>query len=99
MRYHLRKDLRRRTSYFYTERQRFLLKALSMNQTLPAFVRSLARTKLSRYSQDCSATRSVNRCALTGKSRSIYRVTHLNRHIFKWMADAGKLPGIRRSSW
>lgn len=99
MDYLLKKDKRRRKSFYYSEIKRFMLKAISMNQMIHMNLRIAARVKLFQYPQDCSATRHVNRCALTGKSRSIYRYAHLNRHTFKMMANDGLLPGIRKSSW
>ncbi len=49
--------------------------------------------------RDASPSRLRNRCQLTGRSRGYIRVYGLSRIAFRDMARAGKIPGIRKSSW
>ena len=49
--------------------------------------------------RDSSPSRLRNRCQLTGRSRGYIRVYGLSRIAFRDMARAGKIPGIRKSSW
>jgi len=49
--------------------------------------------------RDSSPSRLRNRCQLTGRGRGYIRVYGLSRIAFRNMARAGKIPGIRKSSW
>ena len=49
--------------------------------------------------RDASPSRLRNRCQLTGRARGYIRVYGLSRIAFRDMARAGKIPGIRKSSW
>lgn len=49
--------------------------------------------------RDSSPSRLRNRCQLTGRGRGYIRVYGLSRIAFRDMARAGKIPGIRKSSW
>ena len=49
--------------------------------------------------RDGSPSRLRNRCQLTGRARGYIRVYGLSRIAFRDMARAGKIPGIRKSSW
>ena len=40
-----------------------------------------------------------NRCALTGRSRGVYRKFKLSRIAFRELAAIGQIPGITKSSW
>ncbi len=49
--------------------------------------------------RDASPSRLRNRCQLTGRARGYIRVYGLSRIAFRDMARAGKIPGVRKSSW
>jgi small subunit ribosomal protein S14 len=57
---------------------------------------SLALQKLPR---DSAATRGRNRCALTGRSRGVYRKFGLGRHKLREAAMRGEVPGLKKASW
>ena len=40
-----------------------------------------------------------NRCLITGRSRSYYRMFGLSRHLLRDMSHYGLLPGVTKSSW
>jgi small subunit ribosomal protein S14 len=54
---------------------------------------------LQRLPRNASPVRLRNRCAMTGRSRGYMREFGVSRIIFREMARAGKIPGIRKSSW
>jgi len=56
-------------------------------------------TALQALPRDSSPSRLRNRCQLTGRGRGYIRVYGLSRIAFRDMARAGKIPGIRKSSW
>jgi len=54
---------------------------------------------LQKLPKNSSAVRLHNRCNLTGRPRGYMRQFGLSRVTFREMALAGKLPGIKKSSW
>ena len=54
---------------------------------------------LQKLPRDASPVRLNNRCALTGRSRAYMRKFGVSRIVFREMALAGKIPGIRKASW
>ena len=43
--------------------------------------------------------RVVRRCELTGRPKGVYRKFGLSRAKLRELAMAGKLPGVKKSSW
>ena len=58
-----------------------------------------AAVKLQKLPRDGSYTRQRNRCAVTGRTRGVYRKFGLCRICLREMAHAGQLPGVTKSSW
>ena len=54
---------------------------------------------LQRLPRDASPSRLRNRCQITGRGRAYIRTYGISRIIFRDMARAGKIPGIRKASW
>ncbi len=54
---------------------------------------------LQKLPRNSSPTRLRNRCHLTGRSRGYIRMYGVSRIAFRDLARAGKIPGIRKSSW
>ena len=46
-----------------------------------------------------SPTRLKNRCFVSGRSRGYMRDFGINRIEFRKLANEGKIPGIKKSSW
>ncbi len=49
--------------------------------------------------KNSSKVRLKNRCQLTGRPRGYIRYFGLSRVMFRDMALAGKIPGIKKASW
>lgn len=75
------------------------LKAIIMNRNVDPADRFAAQLKLAAMPRTSSATRIRNRCAITGRSRGIYRKFNVSRLIFREMASSGLIPGVRKASW
>jgi small subunit ribosomal protein S14 len=58
-----------------------------------------AQTKLQKLPRDASPSRQRNRCALTGRSRGVYRKFALGRHKLREATMRGDVPGLRKASW
>lgn len=54
---------------------------------------------LQRLPRDASPTRIRRLCALTGRSRGVYRKFKVSRIKLRDLALEGKIPGMRKSSW
>ena len=54
---------------------------------------------LQRLPRNASPVRLNNRCAMTGRSRAYMRKFGVSRIVFREMALAGKIPGVKKASW
>ncbi|MBI1372887.1 MAG: 30S ribosomal protein S14 [Phycisphaera sp.] len=54
---------------------------------------------LARLPRDASPTRIRNMCALTGRTRGVYRKLKISRIKLRELALEGKIPGMRKASW
>jgi small subunit ribosomal protein S14 len=54
---------------------------------------------LARLPRDASPTRVRNLCALTGRSRAVYKKFKISRIMLRELALQGKIPGMRKASW
>lgn len=61
--------------------------------------RAAAQVKLQTLPRDASPTRQRNRCAITGRSRGVYRKFGLARSKIREVAARGEIPGLAKASW
>ena len=54
---------------------------------------------LAKLPRDASPTRIKSMCALTGRSRAVYRKFKISRLMLRKLALEGKIPGMRKASW
>ena len=54
---------------------------------------------LARLPRDASPTRIRHQCALTGRTRGVYRKLKISRIKLRDLALQGKIPGMKKSSW
>ena len=54
---------------------------------------------LARLPRDASPSRVRNMCALTGRTRGVYRKLRISRIRLRELALEGKIPGMRKASW
>jgi small subunit ribosomal protein S14 len=54
---------------------------------------------LQKLPRDASPTRLRLMCALTGRSRAVYRKFKISRIKLRELALQGKIPGMRKASW
>ena len=45
------------------------------------------------------SSRKVNRCAITGRARGVYRKFGVSRIVLRELALKGMIPGMRKASW
>jgi small subunit ribosomal protein S14 len=54
---------------------------------------------LQKLPRNASPVRLNNRCAISGRSRGYMRKFGVSRIVFREMALAGKIPGVKKASW
>jgi len=62
-------------------------------------VKADAVAKLQQQPRDASPSRQRNRCAITGRSRGVYRKFGLSRVKIREVANRGEIPGLSKASW
>lgn len=82
----------------YKER-RAVLKKATVDLSLTLEERMAAQAKLSDLPKNSSAIRIRNRCSQTGRARGYLRFFGVSRIVFRELASAGVLPGVRKASW
>jgi small subunit ribosomal protein S14 len=61
--------------------------------------REQAVAKLQAMPRDASPSRGRKRCAITGRSRGVYRKFGLGRMKLREATMRGDVPGLRKASW
>jgi small subunit ribosomal protein S14 len=75
-----------------------ILKSTSTDETVQN-AKWDAMMALQKLPANGSKVRLHNRCGLTGRPRGYMRQFGISRVTFREMALAGKIPGIKKSSW
>lgn len=81
-----REKKRRRLVALYAERRRAMKEAGDWEG-------------LQKLPRNASPVRLNNRCPMTGRTRGFLRRFGVSRIVFREMALAGKIPGVRKASW
>ena len=79
--------------------KRAALKAIIDDSSKTDEERYEARLKLQQVPRDASPTRQRNRCAITGRSRGVFRKFGLGRMKLRELAMKGEIPGMTKASW
>jgi small subunit ribosomal protein S14 len=79
--------------------KRAALKELIRNPRTSPEDRAAAQAKLQAQPRDASASRQRKRCAITGRSRGVYRKFGLSRVKIREVANRGEIPGLSKASW
>ena len=89
---------RMRMVELYKER-RAALKKTTTDLSVSLEDRMEAQAKLSKLPKNSSSVRVRNRCSQTGRPRGFLRFFGVSRIVFRDLASAGVLPGVRKASW
>ena len=79
--------------------KRAALKAIIDDSSKSDEERYEARLKLQQLPRNASPTRQRNRCAITGRSRGVFRKFGLGRMKLRELAMKGEIPGMTKASW
>jgi small subunit ribosomal protein S14 len=75
------------------------LKERILDPKLSADEKQAAVEALAKLPRDSSPVRHRNRCAITGRSRGVYRKFGLGRNKLREATMRGDIPGLGKSSW
>ena len=75
------------------------LKELIRNPKTGPEERAQAQAELQSQPRDASSCRQRHRCAVTGRSRGVYRKFGLARSKLREAANRGEIPGLSKASW
>ncbi len=78
----------------YAAKRAELKELIREPEDFPRSERAEAQVKLQKQPRDASATRGRNRCAITGRSRGVYRKFGLARTKIREVANRGEIPGL-----
>jgi small subunit ribosomal protein S14 len=79
--------------------KRAQLKELIRSPRTTPEARLAAQTELQQQPRDASTSRGRSRCAITGRSRGVYRKFGLSRVKIREVANRGEIPGLSKASW
>jgi small subunit ribosomal protein S14 len=79
--------------------KRAQLKELIRSPRTSADDRAAAQVQLQSLPRDASPSRQRKRCAITGRSRGVYRKFGLARVKIREVANRGEIPGLAKASW
>ncbi len=95
----VQRDLNRRKMGKSLENKRAALKAIIKDKKVSVEERFAAVLSLAELPRNSAKNRQRNRCALTGRPRSVHRKFRLSRIAIRDLASRGELPGVVKSSW
>jgi len=79
--------------------KRAKLKELIRSPRSSPEARAAAQAALQSQPRDASASRQRKRCAITGRSRGVYRKFGLSRVKIREVQARGEIPGLAKASW
>ena len=99
MKYLVLKDKKRRFFNICFELEKIRLKSIIYNRKISKKIRIFFCFKIARLARNSSKVRLKNRCLVTGRSQSVYRLIKLNRVSLKEQMSFGRIHLMRKASW
>ena len=93
-----REKRRAKTVKKYAAKRAQLKEQIRSPRTSPE-ARATAQAKLQALPRDSSPSRQRKRCAITGRSRGVYRKFGLSRVKIREITNRGEIPGLSKASW
>ena len=93
-----RENRRARVVKKYAAKRAKLKELIRSPRTSPE-ARAAAQAALQSQPRDASAARQRKRCAITGRSRGVYRKFGLSRVKIREVQARGEIPGLAKASW
>ena len=83
----------------YAAKRAQLKEIIRSPKSTPGAARWPRRSRCRPQPRDASKSRQRNRCAITGRSRGVYRKFGLARVKIREVAMRGEIPGLGKASW
>jgi small subunit ribosomal protein S14 len=94
----MREHRRARVAKKYASKRAQLKELIRSPKSTPE-QRAAAQVALQQQPRDASKSRQRSRCAITGRSRGVYRKFGLARVKIREVAMRGEIPGLGKASW
>src|ERR1700685_784054 len=94
----MREHRRARVAKKYATKRAQLKELIRSPKSTPE-QRAAAQAALQQQPRDASKSRQRSRCAITGRSRGVYRQSALPRSTIRAVAMRGEIPGLGKASW
>ncbi len=75
------------------------LKAIISDRSKPIEERFKAQLEIAEMPRNGAKNRVRNRCGVSGRPRGVYRKMGMSRIALRELGNAGKVPGLVKSSW
>lgn len=99
-------DISRKLKCFIMARKSIIARNNKRERLVEKYAKKRAELKaagdyegLQKLPKNASPVRLKNRCSVTGRGRGYMRMFGLSRIKFRELANEGKVPGVRKSSW
>ena len=93
-----REKRRERLSKKFLDKRQDLRQVIN-SQTTSLEEKEIAQAKMDSLPRDSSVVRRTRRCAITGRSRGVYRIFGMCRNMIRIYAARGDIPGLHKASW
>lgn len=94
------KDINKRKFFLKKELKFFFFKQLIRNQNIQPKIRMFAQIcSITKKKKKYSLTIQENRCLLTSKAKTTFKLTSLSRHHTKKLADLGLFQNLKAESY
>jgi small subunit ribosomal protein S14 len=93
------REKRRSQQVAKDEKKREKLRVILKDPSASYEDKQAASVTLQKLPRDGSYTRQRNRCAITGRTRGVYKKFGLARHKLREAAMRGEVPGLKKASW
>jgi ribosomal protein S14 len=95
----IQKDIKLRNNVSINETKYFILKSIIKNLNFFTLIRWKAFLKLKELTQNASKVSITPRCLVSINKKRFNKLTSFSRHIFLKNIRAGRINGIKKSSW
>lgn len=93
------KDANKRAHFARVEETRLLFRALVKDRSLPQNIRFHMSMELNALPRQSAICKIKNRCVVTGRAKSVYRLFKMSRICLRELMAMGALPGLKKASW
>lgn len=95
----VRKDIKKRKSFFNSEKKKIIFKTIIKNYGFCKTEKKKISSNLLKNFKHDTLTQTVNRCILTGRKKRLNKMFNFSRVYFRKLIRSGFIFGFKKSSW